>query len=346
MKEVLYHRIFEGKPFGHGGERRALQLQEMMTTADVECHYFPVQGKGGHRLFWSLRLIMETYGWRLWLHPKNLWRVFCFINHNYTHNLRQFFGKPIKTLLIEGTIEAFQVIFPLARRYNKEVIAFPHNLESLVPRENYWIGRHEKWQTFYNEIHWLQTCKAVYCISEEETWLLRLWGVNAHYLPYEPPQETRQYLEEIAVARKKRTKNNCLRILMTGSAINQPTAQGMQEVINIWNTMVGQLQGINLRIIGYGTVENLSVQSNDANVVLLGSLNNEQMRDEMINCDAMLIFQPPTTGALTRIKEAQIANIPVIANFDTARSYHRVAQLYEYQAIEEIPMILQNLTKH
>ena len=29
MKSVLYHRIFEGKPFGHGGERRALQMQEI-----------------------------------------------------------------------------------------------------------------------------------------------------------------------------------------------------------------------------------------------------------------------------------------------------------------------------
>lgn len=342
MKKVLYHRIFEGKPFGHGGERRALQLQELMATAGVECRYFPLCGEGGHRPFWSLCLILETYGWRLCLHPKHFWRTFRFINNNYTCNLRQFFERPEKTVLMEGTIEEFQVMFPLARRYGKEVVAFPHNLESLVPRENYLVGRGEKWQTFRNEIHWLQTCKAVYCIAEEETWLLRLWGVNAHYLPYEPPCETKAYLDGIAHLRIRRKPNARPRILMTGSAVNLPTARGMQRVIDEWNTMAEQLQGVELRIAGYGTIENLHLLS-EGNIRLLGQVTDEQMKNEMIQCDAILIYQPPTTGALTRIREAQIANIPVIANFDAARSYHRMSLLYEYQSLQELPVIIKQL---
>lgn len=343
MKAVLYHRIFEGKPFGHGGERRALQMQELMEQANVECHYYPLRGESGSSPLWTIALILQTYGYRILLHPRNLRRAFRFINNNYTHNLKRFFERPEKTLLIEGTIEEFLVMFPLARRYGKEVIAFPHNLESLVPKANYLIGKNEKWQTFRNEMHWLRTCKAVYCIAEEETWLLRLWGVNAYYLPYEPPHETKVYLEDIACSRKERTQNAPLKILMTGSAINPPTAQGMQRVIDEWNAMEEQLRGVELIVAGYGTDDYLTVAKGDS-IQLLGALTDEQMREEMIRCDAMLIFQPPTTGALTRIREAQIANIPVIANFDAARSYHHTRQLYEYQSLQELPAIIKKLS--
>lgn len=343
MKSVLYHRIFEGKPFGHGGERRALQMQELMEQANVECHYYPLRGENGCRPLWTLWLIFKTYGWRLLLHPKHLWRTFRFINNNYTHNLRRFFERPEKTLLVEGTIEEFLVLFPLAQRYGKQVIAFPHNLESMVPKTNYLIGRNEKWQTFRNEIRWLKTCKEVYCIAEEETWLLRLWGVNAHYLPYEPPHETKTYLVNIASERNHRKQNTPLKILMTGSAINPPTAQGMQRVIDEWNAMEELLCGVELIVAGYGTNENLRITEGKT-IRLLGALTDEQMQEEMIQCDAMLIYQPPTTGALTRIREAQIAHIPVIANFDAARSYHRAPLLFEYQSLQHLPAVIKQLT--
>ena len=335
MKQVLYHRIFEPKAFGHGGERRAAQLAEWLDSQGVERHYYPLRGIEGFRsICWSMRLILQTYGWTILRHPKSLWRAFRFISYNYTENLKEFFDRPEKTLLIEGTIEYFQVLFTLAKRYNKNIVALPHNFESLVPKSRYVIGDGEKMAAFSNEIKCMQSCKAVFCISQEETWLLRLWGINAYYLPYYPPKQTETYLLEI---RRERLVRNLptKQILMAGSALNGPTAYGMQQVMNYWQ----HIEGYELRVAGYGTVENLQ-QPESGSVMMLGALSEEQMRGEMINCDALLILQPPTTGALTRIQDALLAGIPVIANDNAARDYHHMSGIYEYASIEELREIL------
>lgn len=335
MKQVLYHRIFEPKAFGHGGERRAAQLAEWFDSQGVERHYYPLRGIEGFRsICWSMRLVLQTYGWTILRHPKSLWRAFRFISYNYTKNLQDFFKRPEKTLLIEGTIEEFQVLFTLAKRYKKDVIAFPHNLESLVPKSRYLIGDGEKMAAFSNEIKCMQSCKAVFCISQEESWLLRLWGINAYYLPYYPPKQTETYLLEIRRERlARKTPTKC--ILMAGSALNGPTAQGMQQVMNYWK----YIDGCELRVAGYGTIENLR-QPQSGNIQMLGAISDQQMREEMINCDALLILQPPTTGALTRIQEALLAGIPVIANDNAARDYHHIGGIYEYANIEELQDIL------
>lgn len=336
MKQVLYHRIFEPNAFGHGGERRAAQLAEWCDQHGIERYYYPLQGRMGWRnMIWSIQLVLQAYGWTLLRHPKSLWRAFRFISYNYALNLKEFFNRPENTLLIEGTIEEFQVMFTLAKRYDKEVIAFPHNLESLVPKTKYVIGKGEKFAAFSNEIQCLQFCKAVYCIAEEETWLLRLWGINAHYLPYYPPKETQTYLLSIRKDREQQpSSHKC--ILMAGSALNGPTAQGMQQLMNYWH----HIDGYELRVAGYGTSENLSCPEQE-NVVLLGTLTDEQMREEMVRCNALLIMQPPTTGALTRIQEALMAGMPVIANDNAVRSYRRTQGVYEYRKLDDLSSILQ-----
>ncbi len=332
MKRVLYHRIFEPKPFGHGGERRAAQLAEIMKASEIEQEVFPLKGiSGWRRPLWSLWLIIKTFGLTIFKHPKRLWKLFWLVSYNYTHNLEDFFARPEKTLLIEGTIEEFQIMFTLAKCYKKEVIAFPHNLESLVPGQKFAIGKGEKWAAFRNEIQCLKQCNAVYCISQEETWLLRLWDVNAYYLPYYPPQETISWLQGIRKERENRVPSG--QVLMTGSALNPPTAIGMQQVIDVWNR-----KDVQLRVGGYGTSEKLHIPSN-SNTKLLGQLSEEDMRVEMIECDAIVINQPPTTGALTRIQEALIAGIPIIANLDSARSYHNIEGIKEVCTIDEFGIV-------
>ena len=91
MKQLLYHRIFEPKAFGHGGERRAAQLAEWLDSQGVERHYYPLRGIEGFRsICWSMRLVLQTYGWTILRHPQSLWRAFRFISYNYTKNLQDF----------------------------------------------------------------------------------------------------------------------------------------------------------------------------------------------------------------------------------------------------------------
>ena len=61
MKKVLYHRIFEPNPFGHGGERRSAQLYEVLSSWGITMDLFLLKGISGYRKpFWSLWLILKT----------------------------------------------------------------------------------------------------------------------------------------------------------------------------------------------------------------------------------------------------------------------------------------------
>lgn len=54
----------------------------------------------------------------------------------------------------------------------------------------------------------------------------------------------------------------------------------------------------------------------------------------MIKCDALLVNQPPTTGALTRVTEFLLAGIPVIMNVQSAHSHFNMEGVTIYDNLE------------
>jgi hypothetical protein len=62
----------------------------------------------------------------------------------------------------------------------------------------------------------------------------------------------------------------------------------------------------------------------------LGSIGDDQLEKLLLEVDMILIHQPPTTGALTKIPEMLIAGIPVLANFSSARNYYNTNGLFIY----------------
>ena len=130
---------------------------------------------------------------------------------------------------------------------------------------------------------------------------MRLYGVNAYYLPYYPAKECREWLLGIRSVREQKEPKEKRTFLVIGSAINAPTAIGMQQLVDYMEKL---RLNVELRIGGYGTAQHIHIQNDYKNVVLLGELSQKQLTQEMIECDAILINQPPTTGALTRIVEA------------------------------------------
>lgn len=341
MTPILIHRIFEPSAEGHGGNHRALQLQELYDKYGLELH--PMEAK--RRTFIpcyirALILILQTHGWRILLRPRSAWRYYKMMVTEYYDRYRQFLDNDIDTLIIEATGEYFHPLFVLAKRANKRIIAIPHNLESLVPNRLYLTAKHGGIHPFEQEIRMLRLCEKVYCISEEETWLLRLWGINADYLPYLPPKALLPQIDDIRKARSLRNSNLQKRIFLLGSAINEPTRRGMQEIMRFWEEASTEAT---LVIGGFATDTLLRNNLQKDNIVILGALSDSQIKSELISCDAILIHQIPTTGALTRIAEALEAGIPIIANFDAARSYHHNKNLHEYKSIQDLINIINYL---
>lgn len=341
MKKVLIHRIFEPSAEGHGGNHRALQLQELYDKHGLELH--PLEAKKKPLIPCYIRvliLILQTHGWRIILRPQSAWRYYySWITVHYQRCI-QSLDDNITDIIIEGTNDFFHPLFVLAKRANKRIIAIPHNLESLVPDRLHLTAKHGGFHPFEQEIRMLRLCEKVYCISEEETWLLRLWGINAEYLPYTPPKALLSQIHYIRDARSLKKANLQKRIFLLGSAINEPTRRGMQEVIDFW---AESTVNATLVVGGFATDTLLRNNLQKENIVILGALCDSQIKNELISCDAILIHQIPTTGALTRITEALEAGIPIIANFDAARSFHHNKNLHEYKSIQELINIINYL---
>ena len=162
-------------------------------------------------------------------------------------------------------------------------------------------------------------------LRSEETWLLQLIGVNAEALLYQLPSAVKEQCQQVKELRMESSKDY---YLMLGSAINPPTRIGMEEVLREWD------RAKPLVVAGFGT-EQLK-QYGFSNIQIVGSVNDEKLLDLQLHCKALIVNQPATTGALTRIEEFLAAGIPIYANENSVRSYRQRHEIYIYSNIKKL----------
>lgn len=340
MKQVLHHSIFEPLSNGHGGEKRSYQLLfEAQKNGYVFCN-LELRNKDKvtlRRLWCAMWLLLKVYRHSPWLSLKIFFRRVRDVAYYYDQ-LIAFFQKTQEQVFLWESVRPELYFLPyLAKKYGKRVIAFPHNTESLVPNQKPYLFRMSKLQAFQWEIKVLGTCDEVYAISHEETWLLNLWGVKTRCYLYSPVGVAK---EQVLLLKEQRGKTQDKSFfLLLGTAINQPTRMGMQHLIDLWKKENMQVP---LHIGGYGT-DLLHIPKEQSNIVFLGELSDSKLMEEQIHTRALLVYQPPTTGALTRISEATMAGIPVIVNYAAARSYYNCDNVYVYQEDMDLIKILNDL---
>jgi hypothetical protein len=216
-----------------------------------------------------------------------------------------------------------------------EIIGILHNIESLVHNQKSLKSDHLAPNWFQEEIKLLRTFSSIFTISREEQWLLNLYHIDATYLPYVPSKNVRDTCLKVRSLRQDVDKSFYLTI---GTASNQPTIDGFKELITIFEILKLKEE---LLIGGYDTDKLASYLNNkEANIRLLGSLNDKQLQDVLINCKAIFIHQKPTTGALTKIPELLLSGIPVICNTASARNYYYHKGLYVYDTAKELESLL------
>ncbi len=341
MQQLLHHSIFRPLPTGHGGEKHSYLLLVEAEQQGYTFHNLDLHRRDRltmRRLWCAFCLLLRVYGVTRWLSLRDFLRQVRNIAYYYDQLIAFFRDSEEQVFLWESVRPEWYFLAFLARRYGKRVLAFPHNTESLVPKVKPYLFRMSRMRAFEWEMEVLRNCEEVYAVSHQETWLLRLYGVNAYYLPFYPVKECQEWLLQIRAAREQMIPKDKRTFLVVGSAINAPTAIGMQQLADY---AAGHCLNVELRIGGYGTSQYIHIPNGCKNVVLLGELSQEQLTREMKECTALLINQPPTTGALTRIVEAEMAGIPVVANTDSMRNYFNIPGIYEYHTMDELQEVLQ-----
>lgn len=228
---------------------------------------------------------------------------------------------------------------PLIDRLNElniPVIGLEHNIETLVRGQ---VEEKHQHELFKKEIEYFKKCALVITISHEDTVVLNNFGVNTLLLPYYPINEQKELFLNIREGRA--TYQDKKDYIMLGTAHNIPTLEGMFDLAEKW-AKAQELKNKTLYIAGYGTgkIGELLGASINENIKIMGEVDDDTLHALLKQVKASIIFQTSATGALTRIMELLIADVPVYANHHAARSYHNIQGVIEYHDFLDLISIL------
>lgn len=330
MKRLICYTKFKLDPFSDGGSKRSVQIRELLEKNSI---LYSDE---------SFALPKELSKFQL---AKCVIRAVLFIHRHYPERIHslsnyirliKYYALRIPVVLDKYMDQDVDFLWEntndkdivyLLKATGHRVIGVPHNLESLVHSKA--IKALEK------EVAALRCCDAVFAISKEETWLFRVLGLNAYFLPYYPPKEVESFLLSIRQKRISRGSYSRKSFLLLGSATNIPTRYGMQTMVDYISS---KDISFDFMVAGYGT-ESLRKVAHP-NVSYLGTLSNAELERMLLKTDGIIIYQPPTTGALTRIPEMLIAGIPVFTSFDATRNYFSTIGIVQYNSFDKLIRIL------
>lgn len=212
-----------------------------------------------------------------------------------------------------------------------ELVACPHNLEAIAnwDSDDPLTGRRASAALDW-EWRFLRRMKAVLAISREETWLLRNLGLPAARYPYWPDTAAQAELREIRAARAARPADGA--ILVLGSALNTPTAEGMSRLLS-------RLAPRRCSVVGQG-VSRLADHHRDPALEFHDQADAATLARLQTEAPFACIHQDRGAGALTRIRHLQLAGVPVLCNEIAARDYHGEPGLAIYSRLPQLDALL------
>lgn len=342
MERIVRYTKFTNNPHGDGGSKRSVQIEESWKQQDIEFidEKFPLPKvyTKQQAINWCIRAIIfisKHVGWKKFPTLKDKFNAILAYALRLPAIYDRYKGQHV-VFLWENTHDVAALY--LMKAAGSRVIGYPHNLESLVPTQVDALSHKKAPYWLYEEIERLKLCDEVYAISKEETWLLQLFGVNAMYYPYYPPKVIEQELLDTRSKRETYHQNTKQEksYLILGSATNPPTRMGMQKMIDYFGAKDNLSYSIH--VAGYQS-ETLNYVPNPK-IQYHGTMESNELNTLLIQVSGIIINQPTTSGALTRIVENRLAGIPIYANFGAARDFYNLPDVHVYENFEELDEFL------
>lgn len=338
---IIRYTIFKEDEFGNGALKRTHQISTILLNNNQKVRTvsnYPKRLFGGS-FFERIKLGFEYYsffGLRIYnkqkLEEKAIdiisWRTWLLELKEKEKNL---------IVVYELSYYADYSLIFVCNQLRIKIIGLPHNLESLVWGQKSRISNKIAPNWFNEEIKALNLFSKIFTISREEQWLLNLYDLSTNYLPYYP---SAQVLANCLEVREKRKNTKKDFYLSFGTASNLPTLEGFKEIIDYYEASKSKED---LIIAGFDT-EKLKEHAINfpSNIKLKGSIDSKELAYVFAHCKAIIIFQKPTTGALTKISELLFCGIPVICNIAAARTFFNIDGIYLFNSKDELKSILKN----
>ncbi len=331
--QVLRSSPFAVKHPSHGGEHRSEQILEILSRNNIQTTELQQSNYRQSRPIRD-RLSGAIYS------IKNLdWEAFC---ARRLGGIGQMFNlydreltKPQKYQAIIWETTGESITPEIKKKYQLPLIALPHNIESFFIAHFRQQNSQKVFDYLAQEIKALKAADFVFTVSEEEQILLRNHDIEAEYLPYYPGQRLIELYSEIRTARQISQKES---FLILGSAKNHANIEGFIELTN-WINLGSQNKSLEVKLVGNQT-ETLKDILNYPWLKICGTATKQELKQYLIETQAVLIHQKKGLGVLTRIPEMLAAGIPVVANRIAARSVSHLPGVHVYDSPEELHQLL------
>ncbi len=159
----------------------------------------------------------------------------------------------------------------------------------------------------------LTKCDFCLTISKIEDTICKGIGINSHLYPYLPEGKILQDLQLISSNRDCANKSRMMAIISTYD--HQPSREGVIQFINQIKYQFNQVSKIDkILIVGKNSEKYSEYLNIDSRIQCLGWVSQEELIDLLSDTMAMIIPQTIGFGALTKISEFVLANIPIIVS--------------------------------
>ena len=350
MKNVLTLSAFDGVPSGHGGEKRTLQVVNVVKDhADRHEHARMATDFDFHKPVSLSNKIIHSPSVPAVLLASRCCRQSWSVNDILSESHRYFLQNrwvdqneglftSITTVVWENNYRDFFYLPYLIKKHRgMKVIGCPQNIESLVPGSDVEKFDGKKSLLLQKELEAFAQCDLVFTISEEDQWLLNLLGIPAGYLPFFP---TGELLTQTQALRERRLQEGTKDFfLILGSVWNPPTFSGMHKLLQDLET-ISSSTSRRFKVAGYGTEAFREQFKASSHIEIVGAVSQGDLTGLMEDCSSMIINQGYSTGALTKVPEVLLAGVPMMMNAGAARSYRRLDGVYVYESKDELADLL------
>jgi hypothetical protein len=324
---VLRWTRFASNPHGTGPEKRSAQVLALCRAAGVDVFDMVPPRRVSTWQTWTGGLAARLRFGPLASIERAGPGLLGFRTAFYRDALRAHAGA--KVLLWETTYDSLLPNF--AREAGFRIIALPHNLEALASERAFASDQPALGPDLAAEITRLGETDTVFTIAKEEQWLLQAFGLTAEYLPFYPDENL---AAEALAIRERRAASHATAagpLLILGSAFNPATRVGMQRQLE-WLSGAAESRGI---VVAGPETETFFASYVSPRVRVLGQVTRDRLVELLNSCAALLIHTERGAGAVTRIPEALLSGIPVIANRNAARDQHGTPGVHVYDDRDE-----------
>lgn len=313
----IYFSRFKLTPNAGGGCRRELQLAQILSPLRFQFISAWEQPALSRRLRLKIRLPKKkTHQWDRDFQP------YAERMETFSRKWAGKISRNVKLAVMDDPL-FFPSLTKALKQRKIPLVILSQNLESLSRSQ---INPDYQMDLFRQELELLSLSDLIVTISREETYLLDNLGLPTFYLPYYPVKEIEIRMKKVRQQRSQTQKSG---ILLMGTVNNQVTKEGIQHIIQYWQNHLAPRLDEKLIIAGYGTHK---IQSSCAGskIEFKGQLSDSDLDLLLTKISVCLNYQNAGSGALTKIREMQIAGVPVAANSHSARSHYHLPGLVEF----------------